>query len=636
MSGSPSDSPKRLAAAMLAQTLRERLRKFPPFSAMEDEHVDLFVASSSEVYFAPDEIVLAPGDGVVEHLFLIREGAVSGSSSQTGLYSGRFEYEAGDFFPVAALMGRRAVTARYQATRDTFCLRLPHAVVEQLTALSPPFADILNRRMQAFVQLSRQSLQAAYASQNLAAQTLERPLAAVGSPALEHCPPDTPIGRALKTMQECRIGSIIVSDNSGVAIGILTRHDILDRITLPQLPLDTPISEVMSSPLHTLPETVPAQAAALLMTRHGIRHVPFTREGRVVGIVSERDLFSIQRLSIRDLSASIDAAQDIDSMITLAAEVRRFAASLLRQGVQAAPLTELISQLNDRLTARIVQLIANQRGCPLDRMCWLAFGSEGRGEQTVATDQDNGLIFESDDPEGDRPTWLAFAREVNDALAACGFPLCTGNVMASNPECCLTLEEWSARFTRWIDQGTPEHLLAASIYFDLRPIAGREEMVRPLSELISHEAAATPRFCKLLAAEVLRTPPPLDWLGRIETEHGGFDLKRLGAGVLVAVARLRALEQGVAEVNTLKRLAAVSAIRGTPVQRSEAVQTAFEFLQMLRLRVQMPESTFGVPGSDNPNLLAVDRLNDIDRRILKESLRVVLHQQKELELDYGR
>jgi len=631
-----SEPVRKLASAQLAESLRERLQKHPPFSAMDDAHVDFFVAHSSEIYFAPDEIVASPEDGVVDHLLLIREGAVSGSSSQSGLYAGRFEYEAGDFLPVAALMGRRAVTARYTATRDTFCLKIAYSTVDQLTAMSPPFADVLNRRMQAFLQLSRQSLQAAYASQNLAAQALERPLSAVGSAALEHCPPETPIGRALARMHQHRIGSIIVSDNTGRAIGILTRHDLLSRITLPQLSLDTPISAVMSTPVHTLPESASAQAAALLMTRQGVRHVPFTRDGRVVGIVSERDLFSIQRLSIRDLSASIDAAPDVESMQTLATEVRRFAASLLGQGVQATPLTELISQLNDRLTARIVGLTASARGCDLDRICWLAFGSEGRGEQTVATDQDNGLIFESDDPQRDRPAWMSFARAVNEALAACGFPLCTGNVMASNPECCLTLQEWQERFARWIDQGTPEHLLAASIYFDLRPIAGREERVRPLRELITHKAAATPRFCKLLAAEVLRTPPPLDWLGRIETEDGGFDLKRLGAGVLVAVARLRALEQGIEEVNTLKRLAAVAAARGTPVQRSETVQTAFEFLQMLRLRVQMPQSTFGVPGSSNPNLLALDRLNDIDRRMLKESLRIVMNQQKDLELDYGR
>jgi CBS domain-containing protein len=465
---------------------------------------------------------------------------------------------------------------------------------------------------------------------------LERPLSAVGSSSLECCSPETSIGQAMSTMQTQRIGSMIVSDAQGQALGILTRHDILSRIALPQRPLDTPISEVMSSPVVTLPDTATAHDAALLMSRHGVRHVPFTRDGRAVGVVSERDLFSLQRLSIRDLSASIDRAPDVASLQSLAAEVRTFAATLMGQGVQATPLTALISQLNDRLTARLVHLMAQAHERDLSRMCWLAFGSEGRSEQTVATDQDNGLIFESADPDRDRPGWLIFARAVNEALAACGFPLCAGNVMASNPECCLTFDEWTQRFTRWIDQGTPEHLLAASIYFDLRPIAGQTDRAAPLRAAFTAQASATPRFCKLLAGEVLRTPAPLDWFGRIQSENGGFDLKKMGTGVLVAVARLRALEHGIDEASSLGRWAAVASARGMPTQRSGSWQTAFEFLQTLRLRVQMPGSRCRVPGSHNPNLIALDQLNDIDRRILKESLRVVMAQQKELELDYGR
>lgn len=630
-----SDS-RKLASASLAAALRRRLKQTPPFSLMDDGDVDRFIAAASELYFAPDETILSPEDGIVEAILWIREGAVTGGHSQTGPYEGRFEYEAGDLFPVAALMGRRAVTARYVATQDTFCLSVPFAVVETLSRSSPPFADLLNRRMQLFLQASQQSLRAAYASQNLAAQTLERPLHSIGSRSIEQCPPDTPIGLALQTMHHRRIGSMIISHPDGQVLGILTRHDILARITLPQLSLDTPISAVMTTPVHSLPESASAQQAALLMSRQGVRHVPYTRDGRIVGMVSERDLFSIQRLSIRDLSASIDAAPDVDGLTHVAAELRQFAASLLAQGVQAGALTELISQLNDRLTARIVHLMAERHHRDLSALCWLAFGSEGRAEQTIATDQDNGLIFLSEQPERDRPSWLAFAQDVNQALARCGFPLCTGNVMAGNPECCLTPQEWAQRFTRWIEGGTPEHLLAASIYFDLRPIAGTLELVEPLRELIRRKAATTPRFCKLLAAEVLRTPSPLDWLGRIESEDQAFDLKRLGTGVLVAVARLRALELGVDEVNTLKRFAAVAELRNVPPQRSEAWATAFEFLQMLRLRVQFPDSAFRVSGSLNPNLIAIDRLNDIDRRILKEALRVVLHQQKDLELDYGR
>ncbi len=396
---------RRIASAALAIALRERLCRYPPFAQMAVEQVDEFIAHSTELYFAPNETVLSPDDGVIDSLLMIREGAVSRCTEQSGPYGGRFEYEAGDLFPVAALLARRAVTAPYVATRDTFCLSVPFVVVQRLAESCPPFADLLNRRMQAFLQLSRKALQAAYASQNLASQSLERPLREIGTSRITRCGPDTPIGEAMRTMQEQRIGSIVVTGEQGGAIGILTRHDILSRIALPQLPLETPISAVMSAPVHTLPEQSPAQRAALLMARHGLRHVPYTRAGLVVGIVSERDLFAIQRRSIRDLAASIDAAPDVETLEGLSEEIRGFAAQLIAQGVQAAPLTELISQLNDRLTWRLVSLIAALHGRKPSQMCWLAFGSEGRSEQTVATDQDNGLIFVSDEPERERPQW---------------------------------------------------------------------------------------------------------------------------------------------------------------------------------------------------------------------------------------
>ena len=102
--------------------------------------------------------------------------------------------------------------------------------------------------------------------------------------------------------------------------------------------------------------------------------------------------------------------------------------------------------MNDVLTARLVTLVAGARGIDLARGCWLAFGSEGRSEQTLATDQDNGLVFASERPDADRASWLAFGREVNDALDACGYPLCKGNIMAGNPACCLTQDEWRMRF----------------------------------------------------------------------------------------------------------------------------------------------------------------------------------------------
>ena len=160
--------------------------------------------------------------------------------------------------------------------------------------------------------------------------------------------PGTPLAQALEQMHTRRIGSVLVQDEaSGAALGILTRHDILGRITLAGRPLATPIAEVMSAPVVTLGVDQTAQDAALAMSRHAIRHLPVAdASGRVAGIVSERDLFALQRLSLKQLSTALRAAPDLAALRALAAEIRRFAGQLLGQGVGARQLTELISHLN--------------------------------------------------------------------------------------------------------------------------------------------------------------------------------------------------------------------------------------------------------------------------------------------------
>jgi CBS domain-containing protein len=631
----------------LLANLRAELMRTPPFQLMEPQHVDRFIAAAEEVYYAPDETLLSPASGVVEHLLCVRRGAVTGRKGFAEM-SGGYLYEAGDLFPVGAVMGARAVTSTYKSSQDTFCLRVPAAEVKALAAESPPLADFLGRRVMKFLELSSQALQSAWASQTLAEQSLEAPLATVmrRAPVAGRAPvtvtPEAPLSHALRLMHDHRVGSIIVLDGQGAALGILTRIDVLGRVTLPQVPLSTPIERVMTSPVHTLSVVDTAQDAALLMSKHGIRHVPVTYAGRVVGVVSERDLFAMQRLSLRQVSTALRAAPDVETLRRESRDIRRFAGNLLGQGVRARQLTELISHLNDVLTERLVQLLAGQHGLDMQQACWIAFGSEGRREQTIATDQDNGLVFLSDDAERDRPAWLALAREVNAALDACGYPVCKGNVMASNPACCLTPDEWLARFAHWMEHGAPEDLLNASIFFDFRPLVGRADLTLAMRSFVTERAVRLPRFIKQLATNALRFRPPLNWLGGVETRkvegRETLDLKMQGTAPFVDVARIYALAHGIEATGTRARFQAIGHALGVEPQESEGWISGFEFLQMLRLQVQLRrERREAVRTPDgNPNLIDFDELNDIDRRVVKEALRVARRLQQRMELDYMR
>jgi CBS domain-containing protein len=233
---------------------------------------------------------------------------------------------------------------------------------------------------------------------------------------------------------------------------------------------------------------------------------------------------------------------------------------------------------------------------------------------------------------------LRFADAVNTALDACGYPLCKGGVMARNPQCCLTLAQWQQRFMQWMEHGAPEDLLNASIYFDFRALSGNESLANTLREQVTQAARGLPRFHKQLALNALTRSPPLTWVGNLDTTvvqgRDTLDLKLQGTAIFVDAARVYALAQGVSATNTRERLQAVGQRLGLQANEHATWIGAFEFLQMLRLRVQLDAPA---PGSlADPNRIDLATLNDIDRRILKESFRAARSLQQRLALDYQR
>jgi CBS domain-containing protein len=624
------------ASHSLVQNLRQQLMQSLPFSKMAQKDVDFFLTSSREAYFAPKEIILSPADGAPQYLYFIRQGRVSGRRDTPGIEETAFLLDEGSLFSIGSAFANRPVSTTYSSVDDCFCLLFPVDAMRQLASQSIPFSEFLNNRIWGLLEESRVALRNAFASQALAEQSLET---RVGDLALKKpltIGPNQSLREALTLIHEKNVGSILVVENQRNILGILTRYDVLARVTLSNLDLSTPISEVMSLDVKTVTVDDTAEEAGLLMSRFHIRHLPILDQGELVGIISERDLFSLQRLSLNNISSAIRKTDELAQLKKSADDIRKFARNLIGQGVQAQQLTTLISHLNDVLTARLIEIYAAKHQLNMTQFAWIALGSEGRSEQTIATDQDNALVFSDEVPVSQRAAYLSFAREVNQALDDCGYPLCKGNIMASNPELCLSQSEWLARFSRWIEQGSPQDLLKASIFFDLRSLAANADLLIPLQNYVRTKAAAIPRFIKLLADNSLNTRVPLNWLGAIEpTEIDGqktIDLKLQGTAIMVDVARIYSLAHGIAATNTRERLAAVGRALNIPESESAAWITAFEFLQTQRLAVQIGEA--GI--ISNPNVVDIDKLNSVDRSILKEALLQARSLQQLLQLDYAR
>ena len=450
------------------------------------------------------------------------------------------------------------------------------------------------------------------------------------------CLPSTPVRAALETMRRMSIGSIVVNDEARQPLGILTLRDVVDRIALEADVLDAPIARVMTRQPACLKITDSAYDAAMLMVRRGVRHVVVVDPaGRLAGVVSERDLFGMQTTGVRHLSTAIKSASDLSAVEAFGREIQSLARQMLLQGTAVAPLTAFISSLIDLLTERIVQLEMDAMDGGIE-MCWIAMGSEGRSEQTLLTDQDNGIVFRptpNRSADAVRGALLPIARRINEALDRAGYRLCAGNIMASNPQWCLTLDEWRDHFRGWIDSGSPDALLHGSIFFDLRPLIGSVELGHELRTWLVQHASKNRRFLHQMAANALRNRPALGLLHRFaKNDDGTVDLKMNASMPFIDAARILSLGAALDEVRTEARLRGAGRQLNVPEHEVDAWIAAFHQIQGYRLQCQAGQIGAGMaPG----NRLDPDRLNDFDQRVLKLALEQARALQQRLALDYG-
>ncbi len=468
-------------------------------------------------------------------------------------------------------------------------------------------------------------------------QTLARPLRSLIRNQPVTCREKQSVREAVAIMHARGVGSVVVVDADSRAVGIFTERDLLAAVARD---LDTrSVAEVMTSAPVSLPAHAFAYEAALAMIGNRIRHVLVMDGETLVGVVSERDLFSLQRLGLGELTTQIRLASEIGVLQNLAAEIRKLARLLAEQGVAAEQISLFISVLNDRLCQRLIEIVRKRHQWEQVSWCWLGFGSEGRLEQTFSTDQDNGIIFAAHggaSPAEVRTRLLPFAREVNEALDTCGFPLCRGNVMASNPALCLSVDEWKSKMGGWLANPEPKALLDASICFDFRPLYGDATLATVLREWLLGRTRAHPAFLRQMAENALQGRPALGTLRTFVTESvpnapHSINLKLQGVRLFVDAARIYALALGLPQTNTVERLRAARSGTGMGEAETEAIVDAFFAIQRLRLRNQAAQD---VLAEETANRIDPDKLHQLDRLVLKESLRQARKLQQRLALDY--
>lgn len=615
------------------------LRKHAPFKDMGAFALDELAESLTPVTVADGGFILTPSDRAPD-LFIIESGKVQARQVGDVNLTNKplYELEPGQCFPLAAVAAKRPAINICTAVGDVRVWRLTSADFFRLLPSSCEFNRFVLDYLAGLLDESRRQIELQFGQSNAEQQSLNAQLSGFMRRTVVRVTSQTPIRDTMQIMMHAKVGSVVVADADDRPIGIFTPSDAMRRVVMPGYPTTSSIEEVMTTPPATIPAHASAYDAMLAMATHGIRHLVIVdADERVAGVVSERDLFALQRVGLRNISKVIEAAVDIDALSRVAGDVRRLCLNMLGQGVSAEKLTQFISGLNDRLTRRVIEIALAQHDLFGLEWAWLAFGSEGRDEQTFSTDQDNGIIFvcpDFADRDALQLRFLDFAREVNEGLARCGFPLCKGNIMAGNPLWCLTQDEWRERFTQWIRVPEPEALLNATIFFDFRPLYGNEALAKALRKWLLEMTGNAKLFLRFMAENAVKVSPPLGMIRDFVFDANPdfphtLDLKAFGARLFVDAARIIALANGISHSSTTARLRAAAEQMKLGGDDINAMIEGFYFIQQLRLRNQRADTP---PGAENR--IDPDKLNELDRQVLKEAFKQAKRLQSRLQLEY--
>lgn len=453
------------------------------------------------------------------------------------------------------------------------------------------------------------------------------------------CGLNTSISQATRIMAKNRQSSILVTSESGEMIGIITDMVLRERVIAENLPYETPVYKVMSSPLIYIDSTALIFEAVLLMQEKNIKHLVVKNStGEAVSVISNDELLNVHRYSTAFILSQIKEAESFTEILEIPPRVPRIVKSLADSGAHAKNITRVITRISDAILEKIIDLTIEEIGEPPKRFAFISVGSEGRGEQTLVTDQDNALIIENVSPDEEdtvRAYFTEFGRRVCSSLDMAGYQLCKGEIMAMNPKWCQPISIWEEYFTAWVKKGGPQDILEVNIFFDLRCLYGDKSLVSSLRKTINDLVKTRAPFLQHLALTSLSFRAPLDIFGNISAEdskHGdSFDIKKV-ISCIVGFARVYAVQIGMSNTNTIKRIEELHQKGKINIATFEEITEAYNHLMNLRFRHQVKMIDKGDPPD---NYLKLDELSHMDKIMLKKAFSQVASIQKSLSYDFS-
>jgi CBS domain-containing protein len=577
----------------------------PPFDRLRPAEVRRVAAAVDVVFLRERQTVLRAGD-LPDWFYVLIKGAIEERAGDEVLEL----HGPGDGFDSEILV-HGACRHDFVVREEAICYRLPIEDFLELTANNTQFAAFFLKDISAKLEALAQRRASPDA---LGAMTVRVGQAQLSPPV--RIAPEASLHEAAVEMD--RQGQRALLVELGGRVGIVTGVDLTRAAVRDRRPLETPVGEVAHMQLIDVDADDFIAEAALIMARNKVRHLAVRRDGEICGLLDAANALASLASQADVVGGQIERATRIEELIDASERVTQLIRQLHGSGTKIGFVTSLASELNARIAARLWELIADAE--LVHSSCLLVMGSEGRQEQILKTDQDNGVIVaDGYEPRDLAPTTARFS----EAMIACGFPACPGEVMARNPAWSKPLAAWKGSLLGWIMQPTEQALMDMAIFYDALAIAGDATLLERakghLFELLSGNQAFCARFAK--AIDSFETP--LGILGNFIVEKGEhkdqLDIKKGGVFPIVHGVRALALERSLRETGTVPRIRRLAEQGVLDRELASQLIDAFSALLGLRLQARLEKMRLHQPLD---NFIRPADLSKLERDLLKESLRI--------------
>lgn len=604
------------------QDLLEFLTQTPPFDRLDQQALRQAVAGMQEMYLCQANVADIFQDPE-PRLYLVRSGAFD-LYTRDGQHVERLE--PGDLFGFPSLLSGRPITNELDVIADGIVGIWSRDLFNQLRQQCQGFEQyFVNAHARRLLTEQQEPRQPDWTSKTIASVLRKEPVTIASRASIQ---------AAAQLMAGERVSSLLVVDD-GQLRGIVTDRDLRTRVVAKALAVNNAVAAIMTP----MPATVYANQslfdALTHMSHDNVHHLPVLDEQeRPVGVITATDLTRQQRSEPVFLMNALFKASNRAELVHEAGKIPDYLRTFAGRIQDTGALGRLLSSLTDGMTRKLIQLYEQQYGTAPVAYVWLAFGSQARGDQTLGSDQDNGLLLADEATPAQRDYFAGLAEYVCQGLADCGIRLCPGDVMAKNETWRKSRLEWRDQFSRWIRSPTPDAIMHSMIFFDSRAVAGNTKLYRQHREEVA-QLANRDMFLGAIARHIGELSVPLGLFNRFRTRSEGnsdyIDIKQQGIAILNDIVRLYALAAELTVPATPARLLALQQISQLTSSDNQNLLEAWQFLNQLRFQVQL-QSQPGLPA----NAVDPEQLSTLQRRQLKAAFRVVKEAQQGVAFKFGR